>query len=91
MEIIPKIFREFLTFRTTNLKVEGFDIFARNFTTQLTFFDQTCLERGKRPDLLHQEIGDPLWPHREVCPQISNSLQPLINFLNALKPRKKNR
>ena len=91
MEIIPKIFREFLTFRTPKLKVEDFGIFARNFTTQLTFFDQACLEHGKRLDLLHREIGDPLWPHHEVCPQISDSLQPLINFLNVLKPRKKNR
>ena len=69
--------------------VEEFGIFAWNFTTQLTFFDQACLEHGKRQDPLHLEIGDQLWPHREVCPQISNSLQPQINFLNALKPRKK--
>ena len=75
--------------RTRNFTVEEFGVFARNFTTQLTFFDQAFLEHGKRPDQLHQEIVDPLWPHREVCPQISNSLQPQINFLNALKPRKK--
>ena len=69
--------------------VHNFGIFARNFTTQLTFFDQAGLERCKRPDQLHQDIGDPLWPHREVCPQISNNLQPQINLLNALEPRKK--
>ena len=68
---------------------EEFGNLARNFTTQLTFSDQAGLERGKRPDQLHREIGDPLRPHHEVYPQIVNNLQLQINLLNALEPKKK--